>query len=621
VRGRTRRRWRRRFMSPTIRRTSAVAFGLVAAMLLVMSTLSYRTARRSADANQSVAHTYQVLNALERVLTAMVDAETGTRGFSNTGASRYLEPFERSSADVRSRVDTVAMLTADNPAQQRHLTDLRIEVTETMRLLQDIVSRAQSREPIPLDLRDREKARMDAVRATLQQMRVEEQQLMQQRSDNAASAEAITQALIVALIAVAFGVLAVSFLFVDRRAVQLRQANESLTERVRDRTAELETALAAEQTARRQAQHAQERFQRLVEAAPTAIVAVDRRGTLVFVNALAEKLFGYTRHELVGKPVDMLVPERFRGNHSHYRAEFSDAPQARPMGAGRDLYGVRKNGSEVPIEIGLNPVDLEGETLVISSIVDISERKLLLDSERQARADADAANRSKDVFLARVSHELRTPLNALMGWARMLLDGKVSPDRMSHGIAAIDRNGDVLKKLVEDLVDMSRITTGKLQIDRHPLDIAAVVRESVTMLEPAATAKHISVETNINAGPITVDGDATRLRQVLWNLLSNAIKFTLPNGTVAVSLRLSNGNVDISVADTGQGIAADFLPHVFEPFSQADGGGQRGLGLGLAIVYQLVKVHDGHINVSSPGIGAGTTFTVTLPVVRVPESV
>jgi signal transduction histidine kinase len=323
---------------------------------------------------------------------------------------------------------------------------------------------------------------------------------------------------------------------------------------------------------------------------------------------------------LVGKSVDILVPERFRRNHPHYRAAFSDAPQARPMGAGRDLYGVRKDGSEVPIEIGLNPLEVDGEILVLSSIVDIGDRKRLLDAERQARADADAANRSKDVFLARVSHELRTPLNALMGWARMLRDGQLSPDRISHAATAIDRNSDVLNKLVEDLLDMSRVTTGKLQLDRHPVDIVAVARESVNLLEPAANAKRIRVDTNINAGPITVAGDATRLRQVLWNLLSNAIKFTPPDGIVAFRVSLSNGRVDISVADTGQGITADFLPHVFEPFAQADGSGQ-GLGLGLAIVNQLVKAHDGSIAAASPGVGAGATFTVSLPVLRMPESV
>jgi len=480
-------------MPSTIRRTSAIAFGVAAVVLLVVSTFGYRTVRRSADANQSVAHTYQVLSALEQVWTTMVDAEAGAGGFSDTGVSRYLESYERANADVGSRVNALATLTADNPVQQQHVAELRTETNATMRLLQQIVSRAKSRGSIPLDLRNPEKANMDGVRAKLQQMRVEEQRFMQQRIDSAVAAETTARALMLAVIAVAFGVLAVSFMFVDRRAVQLRQANELLSERVQERTAELETTLAAEQA---------------------------------------------TRHEA-----------------------------------------------------------------------------------QEARADADAANDSKDLFLARVSHELRTPLNALMGWARMLRDGNVSPDRMSDGIAAIDRNGDVLKKLVDDLVDMSRIRAGKIKLDRRPVDIAAVVQESVDLLESAATEKHIRVETNINAGPITVDGDATRLRQVVWNLLSNAIKFTPPKGTVSLSLRVTDGHVDISVADTGQGITADFLPHVFEPFAQADTSRYQGLGLGLAIVHQLVKAHDGRIGVTSPGVGAGATFTVSLPVVRVPEIV
>src|SRR5262249_51909711 len=298
------------------------------------------------------------------------------------------------------------------------------------------------------------------------------------------------------------------------------------------RTAEPEASVASEQTARREAQQMHDRFRRLVQAAPTAIVVVDKRGTLLFVNALTEKLFGYGSDELAGKSVEMLVPERFRAQHPRYRADFSNTPQVRPMGAGRDLYGVRKDGSEVPIEIGLNPIELDGETLVLSSIVDISDRKRLLEAERQARAEADAANRSKDVFLARVSHELRTPLNALMGWIRMVRDGQLPTDRVPSAIESIDRSANVLNKLVEDLLEMSRITTGKLQLDRVHLDLVAVVRESVSMLEPAANAKDIRVETKIEAEPVTVDGDATRLRQVLWNLLSNAIKFTAPAGQV-----------------------------------------------------------------------------------------
>ena len=275
----------------------------------------------------------------------------------------------------------------------------------------------------------------------------------------------------------------------------------------------------------------------------------------------------------------------------------------------------------------MNPIDVDGEVLVLSSIVDITERKRaedervrLLAGEQQARAEADAANRSKDVFLAKVSHELRTPLNALMGWTRMLRNRELPSARVPHAIASIDRNGEVLKTLVEDLVEMSRVSTGKLQLDRRHLDIVAVVRESMNLLEPAANAKNIRVEMDSDSERVIVDGDPTRLRQVLWNLLSNAIKFTPPEGRVALRLRSASGEVEITMVDSGQGIASEFLPHVFEPFSQAENSGQ-GLGLGLAIVHQLVTAHDGRISAMSPGVGGGATFTVFLPVVRVPESV
>jgi PAS domain S-box-containing protein len=401
----------------------------------------------------------------------------------------------------------------------------------------------------------------------------------------------------------------------------------ALNERVhRGRVREMSARRAAEE-AQRHAEAAEHRWVKIIEATPTAMIAVDQRGRIVFVNSLTERLFGYSCGELIGKPVEIVVPERFRRNHLQYRALFAIAPEMRQMGAGRELYAVRKDGSEVPVEIGLNPIDLGDEVLVLSSIVDITDRKRaeddradLLEAEQRARSEADAANRAKDLFLARASHELRTPLNALMGWTRMLRDGAIATGRVPTAIASIDRNAEVLSKLVEDLIDMSRITTGRLQLLRKHLDLAAVLRESVSLLEPAASAKQIRLETRIEPGVLTVDGDPTRLRQVFWNLVSNAIKFTDSDGRVIIRVRLTDADVEISVTDTGRGIASEFLPHVFEPFAQAEDGGS-GLGLGLAIVQQLVKAHDGHITVTSAGSGSGATFTVRLPTVRIPERV
>jgi PAS domain S-box-containing protein len=241
-----------------------------------------------------------------------------------------------------------------------------------------------------------------------------------------------------------------------------------------------------------------------------------------------------------------------------------------------------------------------------------NERARLLEAEQEARAAADAANRSKDVFLATVSHELRTPLNSMMGWAQMFREGILPSDRVPHAIASINRTAEVMKTLVEDLFEMSRLATGNLQLNREYVDIVLVVQESLNLLESSANAKNIRLEIYFESEPMMVHADPNRLRQILWNLLSNAIKFTPPEGLVALHLRSIAKEVEIRVVDSGQGIAPEFAPQVFEPFAQGTGGG-KGLGLGLAIVRQLVTAHGGRISVTSPGVGQGATFTVVLP--------
>ena len=199
----------------------------------------------------------------------------------------------------------------------------------------------------------------------------------------------------------------------------------------------------------------------------------------------------------------------------------------------------------------------------------------------------------------------------------MLREGILPPDRVPNAIAAINRNADLMKILVEDLVEVSRLATGNLRLDREYVNIVSLVRESMTLLESAARAQNIALDSNIESEPMMVNGDPTRLLQILWNLLSNAIEFTPPEGRVALHVRSTGKEVEIRVVDSGQGIPSEFLPHVFEPFAQ-ETGGLKGLGLGLAIVRQLVAAHEGHISVTSPGVGQGTTFTVLLPLSKAP---
>ena len=235
---------------------------------------------------------------------------------------------------------------------------------------------------------------------------------------------------------------------------------------------------------------------------------------------------------------------------------------------------------------------------------------------RSALAAAEEANRLKDEFLAVLSHELRTPLNAILGWARMLRAGTLPPDNVPRALETIERNAQAQAQLIEDLLDVSRIVSGKLRLEMRTVDVADVVRETLETVQPTADARGVALTSAIGSvGPVS--GDAQRLQQVIWNLLSNSIKFTPRSGTVHVDVHQDVGLVRIAVSDTGRGIDKEFLPYVFDRFRQAAGQGtpkRTGLGLGLAIVRHLVEAHAGNVNATSEGMGKGATFTVELPV-------
>jgi PAS domain S-box-containing protein len=266
----------------------------------------------------------------------------------------------------------------------------------------------------------------------------------------------------------------------------------------------------------------------------------------------------------------------------------------------------------------------------IATATDIEEHKRgeearikLLAQEKEAREEAQAANRMKDEFLATVSHELRTPLTAILGWARIIRSGKLDAARFMRGLDVIERNGRAQAAIIDDILDVSRIITGKLRLELDAIDLSAVVHAAMDTVRPAADAKEIRIEWKSGLPNKRYSGDADRLQQIVWNLLSNAIKFTPKGGRVEVRTEQIDSHVEIRVTDTGQGIPNDFLAHVFDRFRQADGTSTRrhgGLGLGLAIVRHLVELHGGTVHVESPGEGQGSTFIVRLPVraVQVP---
>jgi signal transduction histidine kinase len=245
-----------------------------------------------------------------------------------------------------------------------------------------------------------------------------------------------------------------------------------------------------------------------------------------------------------------------------------------------------------------------------------AERDELLQREQQARTEAESANRAKDEFLAVLSHELRTPLTAILGWSRMLRSKTMDEKSMGYALEVIERNARIQTQLIEDILDISRIITGKLELEMNIIDLHSIIDAAIDIVKPLADAKHIQVIPQLDAPIGLVKGDPSRLQQVIWNLLSNAIKFTPRGGLVKLSLDQVNSHVQIQVIDTGQGIEKEFLPFVFDRFKQANSSSKRkhgGLGLGLAIVRHLVEMHNGSVHAESEGLDKGAVFTIKLP--------
>jgi PAS domain S-box-containing protein len=370
------------------------------------------------------------------------------------------------------------------------------------------------------------------------------------------------------------------------------------------------------------------RLAAIVNSSDDAIVSKTLDGVITSWNPAAERMFGYTAAEAVGRSITLIIPfDRL--------SEEDEVLRRLRRGETVDHYEtirVRKDGALRNISVTVSPVrNAAGEIVGASKIArDITaqreaeaERGVLLAREQAARADAEKANRIKDEFLATLSHELRTPLNAILGWTRMLRARSLDPETSDRALETIDRNIQLLTRLVEDVLDVSRITTGTMRLDTRPVGLVPVIEAAVESVRPAARAKGIQIGVFLDSALGPVAGDASRLQQVVWNLVSNAIKFTPRDGRVEVHLEEHAWQAEIRVVDTGKGIAAEFLPRVFDRFTQADSSRTRahsGLGLGLAIVRHLAELHGGTVSAESAGEGRGTTFTVRLPLLAVQAS-
>ncbi|WP_287127705.1 response regulator [Candidatus Cyanaurora vandensis] len=410
-----------------------------------------------------------------------------------------------------------------------------------------------------------------------------------------------------------------------------RVSPENLSQILR-RVTRLYQAEKTAQLANQQLVQSEEKFRLLVESVQDyAIFSLDVAGQVVSWNRGAERILGYTEAEALGMPATQFFsPEDRHLAQRELETALSNGQTH------SEYWQVCKDGSRflansvvTPLRVGT----VRGFAKVMRDITGArlleQERARILVLEKQARAiaeraqrEAEATNRIKDEFLAVLSHELRTPLNSIIGFSNLLLRGKQNEATTQRALQTIERNGKLQAQLIEDLLDVSRIISGKLNLERYPLVPTRVLELAIESIRPQAQAKQIEITTHFTANPPQISADAVRFQQILWNLLSNAIKFTPTGGQVTVSLTVPQaGQVAITVQDTGQGIMPEVLPHIFERFRQADSTTTRrygGLGLGLAIVSHLVELHQGEIKAESPGEDQGATFTITLPTLAEP---
>lgn len=379
----------------------------------------------------------------------------------------------------------------------------------------------------------------------------------------------------------------------------------------------------------------EQRFRELLEAAPDAIMQVDAEGKIILLNRVTEDMFGYTRDELLGQAVEVLIPRELHARHVQHRAHYREHPMTRTMGSGLALEGIRKDGSRFPVEISLSPSESAEGFRVTAIIRDTTERRNAEDRLRRVREDytqqlaeantelemtnreLERANRLKSEFLASMSHELRTPLHTIIGFSELLAEELEGPlnEKQQRFVRHIHTDSLHLLELINDVLDISKIEADRLELHPEAFDFTALVAESLASVRSLAEAKSHILDTALDV-PTAVEADRLRIKQVLVNLLSNAIKFTPEGGRIRLEARVQDVFVVVSVSDTGIGIPPEEHESIFDKFHQVGAttkGIREGTGLGLAITKRLVEQHGGTIRVKSQP-QQGSTFLFTLPV-------
>jgi PAS domain S-box-containing protein len=603
---------------------------LVATGLLVAAGIAGIAQHRAMrDAGNVSFRALATLDRLQRVRADVTDAETGQRGFVLTGSETYLEPYERGTRALTRDLRRLREGVEGEPEQVARVDALTTLAQTKVRELRRTIKLRRTRgleAALAVVRTHAGQETMDEFRGLLGTMeRAERSRAASQLGDRLKRS---SRTIKVVAAATAIGLLLGAFSLVV------------VTREVRRR-------IAAERRAREE----ESRLRTTLRSIGDAVIATDVEGRVLFMNEGAQRLTGYD--EAAGR--GQLLDRVFRIVNETTR-ETVESPVAKVLregaivGLGNHTILLRPDGSELPIDDSGAPVrDADGAIMgVVLVFRDVSDRKagevelvrrmraeaahamtedLLREREHAAHereallADAHAANMAKDEFLAVLSHELRSPLSAMLTWVALLKRGTLDAERRGRAIETIERNARSQAQLVDDLLDVSRIVSGKLGLERVPVALGAIVQHVVETLRPDASGKGVEIGVEIEPISDVTWGDERRVAQVVRNLVANAIQFTSAGGRVTVSVDSDDGRARIRVGDTGEGIASDFLPHVFDRFRQYDGRSTRrhgGLGLGLAIVKSVVEAHGGRVAVESGGVGQGATFSVWLPVESAP---
>ena len=592
-----------------LRRGGRLAALVAVVVILAGAAVGIWNVQRLSSARERVARADELQTELAALERRLLDAETGQRGFLISGDEGYLSPYRTAVGQIVPTLDRVDTLSAGSSTAARVLPTLRRLVDTKLDELARTIAVRRERgfdAARALVLTNLGRTTMDEIRGHVESLGAAQRAVVS--AEAAASAVSVRTAMLYSAGAGAVGVLLVAIgLWAFERVLDAQEISEGDAR-------ELVEATAAAAIART-------RLNEVVANVPSVVweawgqpdAAAQR---IDFVSDYVTTMLGYDPDDWLEKPnfwLTIVHPDDRERAASEALAKFTGG------GSGRSEFRwMTKDGRAIWVEARSQTIlDEQGRPVGMRGVTsDITAQKELDAGRAALLAREQELNRLKDEFLATLSHELRTPMNAVLGWLQMLRSGAVAPERVPQALEAVERNAAMQNRLIEDLLDVSRIVTGKLHLDVQDVDLRDVLDAALASVHPAAEAKALHVETSVDPELGPIRADASRLQQVLWNLLANAVKFTPAGGHIRADIRRAGANVEIVVGDDGEGIPPGVLPHIFERFRQGDGGSTRaasGLGLGLAIVRHIVELHGGTVAAGSAGSGGGATFTVTMP--------